>query len=207
MSSAKPLFPRALSTWVLWAVLALPALPMIPVLFGGDDRAFHGLLHPTGEFAARFMIIGMMASGLMLMFRGRSWPRWLVHHRRHIEVAAFAYAALHTWVYVVDRGTLDRIIDALPRTDIWTGWLAMLIFLPLAITSNDMAQRWLRTGWKTLQRLTYPAAVLVLIHWASLHNWGSWPPAAVHFGPLAAISAYRLWYWYLRPRGPRPASA
>ena len=94
---------------------------------------------PTGEFAARFMIIGMMASGLMLLFRGQSWPRWLLHHRRDIEVAAFAYAALHTVVYVIDRGTLDRILAALPHTEIWTGWLAMLVFLPLALTS--MAQR------------------------------------------------------------------
>ena len=48
------------------------------------------------------------------------------------------------------------------------------------------------------------AAVLVLIHWAALHDWGSWPPAAVHFGPLVALWAYRGWYWYLRPR---PAAA
>lgn len=195
------------STLILWIVLALPGLAMLPDLFGSDPRAFHGLLHPTGEFAARFMIIGMMASGLMLLFRGRAWPRWLVHHRRDIEVAAFAYALLHTVIYVIDRGTLDRIINALPHTDIWTGWLAMLIFVPLAVTSNDAAQRWLRSGWKTLQRLAYPAAVLVLIHWAALHNWGSWPPAAVHFGPLIALWLYRLWYWNLRSRPGTPAAA
>ena len=95
------------TTLILWVVLALPALPMIGPLFGDDARAFHRLLHPTGEWAARFMIIGMMASGLMLLFKGQSWPRWLVHHRRDIEVAAFVYAALHTAVYVIDRGTLE----------------------------------------------------------------------------------------------------
>ena len=62
------------------------------------------------------------------------------------------------------------------------------------------AQRWLHAGWKTLQRWAYPAAILVLIHWAALHNWGSWVPAAVHFGPLIGLWSYRLWYWYLRPR-------
>lgn len=194
------------STLALWVVLSLPALTMIGPLLGDDARAFHRLLHPTGEWAARFMIIGMMASGLMLVFRGRQWPRWLMHHRRDIEVAAFVYAALHTLVYVIDRGTLDRIIAALPQTEIWTGWLAMLIFVPLAITSNNPAQRWLHTGWKTLQRAAYPAAVLVLIHWASLHDWGSWPPAAVHFGPLVGLWGYRLWFWYLRPRAPLAAA-
>ncbi len=32
-----------------------------------------------------------------------------------------------------------------------------------------------------------------------LAQLGSWPPAAVHFGPLLALWGYRLWYWYLRP--------
>lgn len=188
------------STLILWSVLSLPALTMIAPLFGDDPQAFHRLLHPTGEFAARFMIIGMMASGFLLLFKGQSWPRWLVHHRRDIEVAAFIYAALHSVIYVIDRSTLDRIVAALHHIDIWTGWLAMALFVPLAITSNNAAQRWLHVGWKTLQRAAYPAAILVLIHWAALHNWGSWAPAAVHFGPLLTLWAYRLWYWHLRAR-------
>ncbi|WP_103257295.1 sulfite oxidase heme-binding subunit YedZ [Tabrizicola aquatica] len=193
------------ATLILWVVLALPALGMIGPLFGDDPKAFHGLLHPTGEFAGRFMIIGMMASGLLLLFRGRQWPRWLLHHRRDIEVAAFLYATLHLVVYLIDRGTLDRVLEQLTQVRIWTGWLAFLIFVPLALTSNNAAQRWLHAGWKTMQRAAYPAAVLVLIHWAAMKDWGSWPPAAVHFGPLLALWAYRLWYWYLRPRGPATA--
>lgn len=199
------LFGYKPATLILWVVLALPALGMVGPLFGDDPKAFHGLLHPTGEFAARFMIIGMMASGLLLLFRGRQWPRWLLHHRRDIEVAAFLYATLHLVVYLVDRGTLDRVLEQLSQVRIWTGWLAFLIFVPLAITSNNGAQRWLHAGWKTLQRAAYPAAVLVLIHWAAMKDWGSWPPAAVHFGPLLALWAYRLWYWHLRPRGPATA--
>lgn len=188
------------STLILWVVLSLPALGMIGPLFGGDPKAFHGLLHPTGEFAARFMIIGMMASGLMLLFRTHRWPRWLLHHRRDIEVAAFLYAALHLAVYLIDRGTLDRVLEQLSQVRIWTGWLAFAIFVPLALSSNDAAQRRLRAGWKTMQRLAYPAAVLVLIHWAAMKDWGGWPPAMIHFGPLLGLWGYRLWYWYLRPR-------
>lgn len=192
------------STLILWAVLALPALGMIGPLTGGDPKAFHGLLHPTGEFAARFMIIGMMASGLMLVFRTHRWPRWLMRHRRDFGVAAFLYAALHLAVYLIDRGTLDRIVGQLPQIRIWTGWLAFLIFVPLAATSNDAAQRWLGTGWKTMQRMAWPAAVLVLIHWAAMKDWGGWLPALIHFGPLLMLWAYRFWYWNLRPR---PAAA
>lgn len=93
-----------------------------------------------------------------------------------------------------------RILGEVTKFDILTGWLAFLVFIPLAATSNDWALRKLGTVWKPLQRWTYAAAVLTLLHWASLHNWGSWVPAAIHFGPLAALSLYRVWYQYFRKR-------
>ena len=187
------LFDQRPSTLIRWVILALPALPMLDPLFGHDARALHRLLHPTGGSAARFTIIGIMASGLMLLFKGQTWTRWLIHHRRDIEAAAFIWTAVHALVYVIDRGTLDRIIKALPHTEIWTGRVAMLLFVPLAITSNSMAQRWMHSGRETRQRAAYPAAVLVLIPLAALHNWGNWPPAEGHVGPLLALWAYGLW--------------
>lgn len=51
------LLPYFLSPYFLWVLLSLPALGMFSALTGDDARAFHGLLHPTGEFAARFMTI------------------------------------------------------------------------------------------------------------------------------------------------------
>ncbi|MGB8813996.1 MAG: ferric reductase-like transmembrane domain-containing protein [Paracoccaceae bacterium] len=202
---ARSLFAGVKSPYFLWLLLSLPALGMFSALTGTDARAFRHLLEPTGEFAARFMIIGMMATPLMMVFRTHHWPRWMMHNRRYFGVAAFGYAALHTIVYVVSEGTLAKILGEITKFEIWTGWLAFLIFIPLAATSMDYAQRALGTAWKPLQRWTYAAAVLTLLHWASLHNWGSIAPAAIHFGPLAALSAYRLWYWYLRPRPTRIA--
>ena len=40
----------------------------------------------------------MMASGLMLLFKGQTWTRWLIHHRRDIEAAAFIWTAVHALV-------------------------------------------------------------------------------------------------------------
>lgn len=189
------------SPYLLWLVLALPGVGFaIQLATSSDPRIVHGLLHPTGEFSARFMIIAMLASPLILIFREARFPRWLRRNRRYFGVASFAYAAAHTVLYLIDRGSLDRVIEQIGRLDIWTGWLAMAIFVPLAITSADWAQRAMGPAWKTLQRWTYPAAVLTLIHWAALHEWSHPAAALVHFGPLAALEAYRLWYWY-GPRG------
>lgn len=190
-----------LSPYWLWAVLSLPAAGILyDATTSTDPRVIHHLLHPTGEFSARFMIIAMMATPLTLLLRGWRGPRWLVKNRRYFGVAAFGYALLHTVFYIMDRGTLDRILSQVSHLDIWTGWLAFLIFIPLAVTSMDYFVKKMGPNWKSLQRWTYPAAVLTLVHWAALHNWESPAAALVHFAPLTALEAYRIWYWYLRPR-------
>ncbi|WP_022705683.1 hypothetical protein [Pseudorhodobacter ferrugineus] len=82
--------------YTFWALLSLPAIPMILGLTSGDPDAVGNVLHPSGEFAARFMIITMMITPLMMLFRNSSWPRWLMKRRRHLGVAAFFYALAHT---------------------------------------------------------------------------------------------------------------
>lgn len=193
------------SPYWLWAVLALPAMGMISPFFEEETRALRGVIHGSGEFAARFMIISMMATPLLLLTKGSRFARWLRANRRYFGVAAFGYAVLHTLAYVLVEGTVDKVLAEATEFDMLTGWLAFFIFIPLAATSMDYAVRRLGTWWKPLQRWTYGAAVLTLLHWASLHNWGSWPPAAVHFAPLALLTLYRLWWIYLRPRPGRTA--
>ena len=195
---------KKLSHYWLWLVLALPALTTISPFFATDIGPLRGVLHGSGEFAARFMIISMMATPLMMLTKGSRFARWLRANRRYFGVAAFAYAAIHTLAYLMGE-SLDRILAEATRFDILTGWLAFAIFIPLAATSMDYAVRKLGVWWKPLQKWTYAAAVLTLLHWASLHNWGGWAPAAVHFAPLAALTLYRLWWTYLRVRPTRTA--
>lgn len=192
---------RKLSPYVLWAALSLPALGLLVGLLSSDDpNKYEEMLHPTGEFAARFLIIAMMATPLSLLLQGWRGPRWLKKNRRYLGVAAFSYAFAHTVLYLLHSGTLTKVIGELARLDIWTGWVAMFIFVPLAVTSSDYFVRILGENWKKLQRWTYAAAVLTLIHWAALHNWGGAGPAVVHFGPLAALQMYRAWYWRKRKK-------
>lgn len=177
----------------LWIALALPAIPAIGLLAGDSPRAAHVAVHPTGEWAARFMIVAMMATPLALLLKGWSGPRWLLRNRRYFGVAAFVYAAAHAVLYLIDKGSLTVIVHQLSRTYIWTGWLAFAVFIPLAATSMDCAIRAMGPkAWKSLQRWVYAAAVLTFVHWASLHDWGGWAPALVHFSPLIALSVYRL---------------
>lgn len=194
------------SPYWLWLLLAVPGIGFtFAIMTSENPRIVHQMVHPTGEFSARFMIIAMLASPLALIFRNSGFPRWLIKNRRYFGVAAFGYAAFHTLLYLIDKGALKPVLSDFPKLSIWTGWVAFIIFIPLAATSMDYVVRAMGRNWKRLQRTTYIAAVLTLVHWAALHNWGGIGPALVHFGPLAALEAYRLWYWYLRPRNKQTA--
>lgn len=180
--------------YFFWAILCLPSLPMLGMLFnsGGSD-VYHRLLHPTGEFAARFMIIAMMVTPLVMLLPSWRGPRWLLRRRRYLGVAAFCYALVHTIFYIIDKGVIAFSARELANTAIWSGWVAMLIFLPLAVTSTDGWTRKLGRCWKPLQQMVYVAAIATLLHWAALHNWGGIAPALVHFLPLGLLSAYRIY--------------
>lgn len=184
---------------VLWLLLSIPAIFMLRGYYSGQIIAMD-MLHPTGEWSARLMIIAMMLSPLVSLLGPRPWLNWLVQRRRAVGVAAFFYAVLHLIFYLIDMGNFDDIVAEFWALGIWTGWAAMLLFVPLAMTSNDAAVRALKAGWKRLQRLVYPAAVLVLVHWIFIHN--NLGPALVHFVPLGALVAARYFLVLkLTPKG------
>lgn len=174
---------------LFWTVLALPALLLLFEFWRGKIDTMD-LIHPTGEWSARLMIFAMMLSPLVALFGSQKWLQWLVHRRRAIGVAAFVYAVLHLVFYLIDMGNIDDILAEWLAPGIWTGWAAFLLMLPLALTSNDRSMRLLRAGWKKLQRLVYPAAVLTLLHWIWVHN--SYTAALAHFIPLALLLLSRF---------------
>jgi sulfoxide reductase heme-binding subunit YedZ len=180
----------ALAKALFWALLALPAVLILhtwatqPDLWPGD------LLHPTGEWSARLLIVALMLTPLSMLFPRAPSVRWLLRHRRAIGVAAFGYAALHLLFYVLDMETVANMLAELGATGIWTGWLAFFCFVPMALTSNDRAMRALKAGWKRIQRLAYPAAVLTLVHWIAVHD--GFTAALLNFAPLIALQLFRL---------------
>lgn len=188
--------------YILWVLLSIPGILLMTSFFSGSSLSGE-LLHPTGEFSARFMIIAMIATPLQILFQKRGWsmtvPRWLIRYRRAFGVAAFVYALLHTLLYFVDVGDFAKILSEVTELGIWTGWIAFIIFIPLAITSNNKSQRIMKAGWKKLQRRVYPAAVLTMLHWIFVHN--NLGPALVHFIPLAALEIYRIYHVYPSRKG------
>lgn len=174
---------------LLWALLALPAVLLAAdALRPGTD--LEALLHPSGEFAARLLIVALALTPLTRLFPNVRALDWLRRQRRAIGLAAFGYAVLHTILYLVFMGSLRDILAEAGANAIWTGWAALALLLPLALTSNAAAMRALGRGWKTLQRLGYPAALLTLAHWVLVHD--GMTAALAHFAVLGLLEATRL---------------
>lgn len=185
--------------YLLWAVLAVPAALWLVQARGMDPYDWEELLHPTGELSARLLIVALALTPLVQLFPTAKPLRWLIRHRRALGVAAFGYAALHTGLYIGAMGALEDILAEALAIGIWPGWAAFALMLPLALTSSDAAMRALKAGWKRLQRLAYPAALLTLVHWVFIHN--NTTVALAHFAPLAALELWRVWRHFTPRKG------
>ena len=75
------------------------------------------------------------------------------------------------------------------------GWLGTIGLLLLAITSNNASVSRLGRKWKTLQRLVYPIAVCVFVHWLLfdfLLNDFVFYEVFYWFIPLVILQTYRV---------------
>lgn len=144
-----------------------------------------------GEWALRLLLVTLAITPLRLAL-GKPWP---VRFRRMLGLFAFAYAALHFMNYLVLDLQFDWpeiVEDVLERPFITVGFTALLILLPLAITSTRGWQRRLGPRWGELHRLVYVAAILACWHyWWQVKKDATEP--MIYAGILAVLLAVRLW--------------
>jgi sulfoxide reductase heme-binding subunit YedZ len=181
----------AASRPLLWLALALPAMG-IAWRWGAtpDSYGFGHAITDSGDWAAWLLLAALAVTPLRLALGTRAATRWLLRRRRDLGLASFAYAAGHTAIYLADKASLARVLGEAGGAGLLTGWLALALFVPLAITSNDVSVRALKRGWKRLHRLVYPAAVLTFAHWAlTAFDPGT---AYLHIAILVAIEGTRI---------------
>jgi len=178
------------SRYFLWAVLALPFVGMINSYRTGD-LIYGEMIHVSGELSARLLLLSLAITPLRLFFNKSNWPNWLLQRRRYFGVSAFIYAVLHTAVYLDRKIGAGLLLQEAAEFSMWTGYLALLIFVPLAITSNDVSVRRFRRRWKKLHRWVYLAALLTFTHWIFIAF--DFVPGLIHFLILLVLETYRIW--------------
>jgi methionine sulfoxide reductase heme-binding subunit len=152
---------------MLFVALALPALGLIAAIFMEELGAnpVEKLTHETGEWALRILILTLLITPL----RRLSGWNWLIRLRRMCGLYAFFYAALHFTVYLwLDQFfDLSAIVeDIVKRPYITVGFTAVVLMVPLAITSMDsMVRRLGGKRWRNLHRLAYVCGLLGCLHY------------------------------------------
>lgn len=123
------------------------------------------------------------------------WNR-IVQLRRLLGLFAFFHACVHFLSYVgIDHFFALSIIveDVLERRYITAGFTALVLLVPLAVTSTKGWIRRLGKRWQRLHRLAYVAAALGVLHFY-------WKVKADTFWPLVAavtlagLFAVRFYY-------------
>ena len=138
---------------------------LICVRFAGDSITYGQVIHQTGLWSAGFLIAALSITPLRKTLKFARWTARIVPYRRALGVASFAYAALHTVVYLERKWGAGLIVQEGLELSLATGWLAFVVFFILAITSNDTSVKALGRSWKKLHRYVYAATVLVFAHW------------------------------------------
>lgn len=155
-------------------VWLLVFFPLAQLGYGFYQVQFAGDIFYYGPEPAKSVVhtLGLWAmSFLLVVLAVRHLKRWLKVNlqpmRRRLGLAVFIYALLHMLAYtalILGFEFSELAADVQKRPYILVGALAILLMLPLAITSTKGWQRRLKRKWKTLHLLVYPVAILVLIH-------------------------------------------
>jgi methionine sulfoxide reductase heme-binding subunit len=149
------------------------------------------VLNQTGMLALILLVASLACTPLKVV-AGWTWPPRL---RKLLGLLGFAYASLHFLTYVVvDQGlALGTILeDIAKRPFITVGFLALVLLVPLAVTStHGMVRRMGFPAWQRLHRLAYVAASLGVVHFVWRVKKDLTEPL-VYGGVLALLFAIRV---------------
>ena len=127
------------AAWYAWAAVS----------DGLGANPIEALNRGLGDWALRFLLIALAVTPLRQVTGWNGFARF----RRMLGLFAFFYVALHVSSYVVlDHFFAWKVIweDILKRTYITVGMFAVLLLLPLAVTSTKGWIRRLGKRWQTL---------------------------------------------------------
>jgi sulfoxide reductase heme-binding subunit YedZ len=199
-------------------VFVLALLPWAALLHGvlanqlGANPA-ETLIRSTGEWALRFLCLTLAVTPLRVQF---GWAA-LARLRRMLGLYVFFYALLHFLCYAVfdmglglDDGAWGEMLRDIPkRPFILVGFTALLLLLPLALTSFNRAIRMLGgPRWRALHRLVYAVALLAVLHFYWMRaGKRDFAEVAVYGLILGLLLGWRVWHRWRGTRAQRGGGA
>lgn len=178
------------------ALFILMTIPLLLTTFlfftnGLGANPVEAATHRTGIWALRLLILSLAVTPARIFF---GWRR-LIIFRRMIGLFSFAYALVHFSIYLLFDQELDfsqTAADVAKRPYITVGFSALMLMVPLAVTSNSwMLKKMGAKLWRKLHQLTYVIAILVTIHFLWLVKLDKREPA-IYAAIIALLLGVRI---------------
>ena len=193
--------PVRLAKFLLFFLCLVPAGKLLLEAFGVAGLSLGAnpietLLHRLGIWGLNFLLITLAITPLRYI---SGW-NWLVRFRRMLGLFAFFYVFMHFLVYagLDQRFDLQAIFeDIAERPYITIGFTALVLLIPLAVTSTNGMMRRLGARWKKLHRMVYGIAILGVWHFYWQVKLDTLE-AVLYAAMLALLLAYRIWRRYVR---------
>lgn len=123
---------------------------------GGEGKTtLEMMYHVSGEFAIRWMTAVLTCTPFFILFGVSN-----LFVRQAMGIATAVWSLLHFIIFLAAEGLLETFT----QVNYVAGFLAILIVIPLFITSNRKSMKRLKANWKKLQSLSYAAIFLSLLH-------------------------------------------
>lgn len=196
---------------VPFARLAVSAV-WFPDALGANPAEF--ITRSLGDWCLRFLLFTLAVTPLR---RITGWS-WLLRLRRMLGLFAFFYGVVHFTSYIAFDHVFDVVAilkDIVKRPFITVGFTALLLLVPLAVTStNGMVRRLGAHNWRALHRLVYPIGALAVLHFWWMVKRDITEPA-IYGAILAVLLGYRVVVYlrevrtrrWARPAGAAPATS
>lgn len=184
-------FVRRLPKWPFYLLAAAyPVWLLYQGLTGGlGVDPTKTMEHALGKSGLQLLVLGLLVTPLRSLTGVTLLPL-----RRVIGVVTFFYIALHLLVWLVlDVQIIAQIwADIVKRPYITVGMAALLLMLPLALTSNNWSVRRLGPRWRKLHKLTYVVAVFGAVHYLMQTKGFQYEPLVYLVG-VTGLVAQRVW--------------
>lgn len=155
----------------LHLLCAIPAIALLYSTFFGSlgVNPVETLTHQTGIWALRILLVSLAITPLRIALKKAQ----LIRYRRLLGLWAFAYALAHFGIYLTFDLQFSFVLvldDVLKRPYITAGFTALVLLIPLAITSTSGWQRRLKRNWVKLHKVVYIAAIAAALHFVWLRK-------------------------------------
>jgi sulfoxide reductase heme-binding subunit YedZ len=178
-------------------VFLLALLPLGRLIWLGSEQDLGA--NPI-EFITRSMgtwtLVFLCLSLAMTPARMLTGWTGFIHLRRMLGLFCFFYATMHflIWLWLDHNFSLGAMWqDVLERPYITFGFLAFVLLIPLALTSNRWAQRKLGRRWSHLHRMIYGIAVLAILHyWWHKAGKSDYETVSIYLGVIVVLLLLRL---------------